>query len=150
MSETPRPVPVRAWGEFDEWSVFARWEDPTDSWVLWLVPSGAVGEPWAVAKRGELGEALLEADGALRKLRVLLSGHDGHLKLYRNTRAGREFVGGNWTDLPAGARTWHLYDSMGSELTAGWIEPDTTDTDAVTRALSEATNWLNEAEKAAE
>lgn len=127
MSEQPRPV--RAWAEYEEWSVFTSTCE--GNWDFVVTPKGATGEAAAgttvsfeTAWKGRYIEA------PLRSLRVLLStGHEATLS--RDTRQG------GW---------WYmrLIRCGRPEFGRNTAFEADTDVDAVARALAEAVAWVSE------
>lgn len=144
MSETPRPV--RAWAEFDEWSVFVWFVD--GKWGFSYHPKGRANGPanyWGVAT---LGEAVfcVSGDQPLRSLRILLS--TGHwVELVRKVDAVTIAQGRKAVMLDPGCMKFLLFASDGVWLHGGWYMPEVPDTDAVTRALAEAVAWIQEQEE---
>ena len=140
MSETPRPV--RAWAEYDEWSVFLNSMPMAGPWFV-AVPKGAKDHA-IVDMLSEMGrdairwlttpEPVIFHPGPLRSIRILLS--TGHtIWLYGVI---------SWRDHSK-RLCWRWYLREGrAELVRGDIPTDTTDTDAVSRALAEAVAWIEE------
>jgi len=151
MSEQPRPV--RAWAEYDEWSVYA--EDDFDGekhspfWAFWTPKTGDYAHDDSRAK-SVLHVIELSSDdfmdcGPLRTLRVLLS--TGHwVELVRKADSVTIPQGRKAVMLDPGCMKFSLFASEGAWLHGGWYMPEVTDADAVARAISEALAWIREQE----
>lgn len=127
-------MPVRAWAEYDEWSVFLC----GDTGPFWLTatPKGATGNVvstgWHSSWRCVV-DALTDWShpGPLRSLRILLStGHTVRLELGYSTHGPR----------PAHWMTLGRFPVI--ELETSFTEES--DIQAVTRALAEAVAWIEE------
>ena len=125
--------PIRAWAEYENWSVFARLTD--GSWDFVVTPTGADGEAAAgttmsfeTAIRGRYIEA------PLRSLRVLFS--TGHEVLLEQSPCGVEHEDWEWlaTLMQGGAFRAERISMPNS----------TSDADAVQRAIDAAVQWIGE------
>lgn len=123
MSEQVQPV--RAWAEYDEWSVFADRVGP--EWDIWVSPRNEHGVLWHRAGMSGLLAALPGADtcGPLRSLRVLFStGHEMELE-----RAWYE-------DGRDPSDDWRLSVTDGAEWAdKSFVDMGLSDADAVQRAI---------------
>jgi hypothetical protein len=139
MGMTDRIVrPVRAWADYDEWSLFAR--DPMEHsgqyWKFYCIPNGAKGEPYVSTKPGVTAILKFMEDqriGALRSLRVLYeNGYELKLECYANI---------NGLDITK--RHWHWY-LKGVDCAGEFAEDK--DSEAVERAMIAASAWFTQAE----
>jgi hypothetical protein len=133
--------PVRAWAEYDEWSVY--WQHLAKIESAWFIPSGADGLAYNL---GHIPlETMIEGQQlhgySLRSLRVLLStGHEVGLDRYADSVTIPQ--GNRAVMLDAGCMKFSLFASDGHWLHGGWYMPEVADADAVARALSEAIAWV--------
>lgn len=124
--------PVRCWGEYDGWHVMLDRQE--DAWFkLFCLPTGGEDRPFTsdATSVTRVMEMTLFDHLPLRSLRVLLrSGHEVHL----------------W-----GCWSWALREEADASPVkwGSFRAADCSDVEAVTRALSEAQQWLQRESEAA-
>ena len=121
--------PVRAWTEWDAWSVYWQSVGKLDS--AWFIPTAGDGLAYNLGDMSLASMIEGQALGgyALRSLRVLL--RSGHWLYWLR---GSERI--NW---------WIKSDPHDSRMHAkGNCSADLSDAEAVSRALAEARRWLEE------
>ncbi len=145
------PVPVRAWAEYEEWSVFILL-GRNMGYQRWQIPKGADEKPHAIDRvDGYLSDALeLVNCGPLRSIRVLLStGHEVHIHPHGQAQPywvdrtkprpnGDYWCCSIWGEAPTG---WEQRPHMKSLETFFAA----TDSEAVERALAAAIAWVTAA-----
>jgi hypothetical protein len=135
--------PIRAWAEYDEWSVFMDHYTGIASDERWfydahLVPKGANGA--CTGHGGFRGIADFFGDepkplGPLRSLRVL----------YEN---GATLILRQWPAYSNGPWKWDLWDHGGAHrrMLATGDFPEDKDSEAVERAMVAAAAWFSQAQ----
>ena len=142
--------PVRAWTEYDHWQELHWIPEPRggERWERYSIPKDGGRMPsvsvttYATLEQSIKTGADLKDAGPLRSLRVLLrSGHEVTLDV------AEALVVDDHPDLGYDAE-WRLSipDEHGPWMKqiASWDWADGSDTEAVSRALSEARRWLEE------
>jgi hypothetical protein len=129
--------PVRAWGEYDEWSVFALYL--SSDWQIWEMPQTKNGLP-ITGFAASLYAAIDRIEVPLRSLRVLYENG------YELRLTAVSFIEGLPTSLTHWA--WSLWPKKGMDAAANGIFAEDKDSEAVERAMIAASSWFTQADPA--
>jgi hypothetical protein len=134
--------PVRAWGEYDEWSVFALYL--SSDWQIWEMPQTKNGLP-ITGFSASLYAAIDRIEVPLRSLRVL---YENGYELKANRREALPprpgYINVTWY--------WYLFPP---EIVDGYrvvgqvadgLFPEDKDSEAVERAMIAAAAWFSQVE----
>jgi hypothetical protein len=130
--------PVRAWGEYDEWSVFALYL--SSDWQIWEMPQTKNGLP-ITGFSASLYAAIDRIEVPLRSLRVLYeNGMVLHLVVYYGDGLW------NWYLYPSMDLFWQAERDDGFHPNASGSFQEDKDSEAVERAMIAAAAWFTQAE----
>jgi hypothetical protein len=135
--------PVRAWGEYDEWSVFALYL--SSDWQIWEMPQTKNGLP-ITGFSASLYAAIDRIEVPLRSLRVLYeNGYELKAKAREGTIRGTSDYGTTWDWSLWMPLTPGTVYAMPGPVASGSF-PEDKDSEAVERAMIAAAAWFSQVE----